>query len=210
VAKLVSCLSTCIFPDKVEYPLTEEKVHLGPPHSSNVGYALAKRMIDTLNHCYNEEYGCNFTSIIPTNVYGKHDNFSIESGHVLPGLIHKAYKAKRDKTPFVIWGSGKPLRQFIYNVDLGELIVWALREYTEIDPIILSVGEDVRCLRAHVALTPPPGRGLDQAGGRRRRQGREVHRPSRVRHVQVRRAVPQGGLQRQAHAAAPGVQVHVD
>jgi GDP-L-fucose synthase len=81
VAKLVSCLSTCIFPDKVEYPLTEEKVHLGPPHASNVGYALAKRMIDTLNHCYNEEYGCNFTSIIPTNVYGKHDNFSIETGH---------------------------------------------------------------------------------------------------------------------------------
>jgi len=142
VAKLVSCLSTCIFPDKVEYPLTEEKVHLGPPHSSNVGYALAKRMIDTLNHCYNEEYGCNFTSIIPTNVYGKHDNFSIENGHVLPGLIHKAYKAKRDTTPYVIWGSGKPLRQFIYNVDLGELIVWVLREYKEIDPVILSVAED--------------------------------------------------------------------
>jgi len=94
VTKLVSCLSTCIFPDKVEYPLTEDKVHLGPPHHSNVGYALAKRMIDTLNHCYNEEYGCNFTSIIPTNVYGKNDNFSIESGHVLPGLIHKAYKVR--------------------------------------------------------------------------------------------------------------------
>ena len=84
VEKLVSCLSTCIFPDKVEYPLTEEKVHLGPPHPSNVGYALAKRMIDTMDHCYNEEYGCNFTSIIPTNVYGKFDNFNIEQGHVLP------------------------------------------------------------------------------------------------------------------------------
>ena len=129
-------------PDKVEYPLTEEKVHLGPPHSSNVGYALAKRMIDTMNHCYNEEYGCNFTSIIPTNVYGKHDNFSIQGGHVLPGLIHKAYLAKKNNEPFVIWGSGKPLRQFIYNVDLGELIIWTLREYNQIDPIILSVAED--------------------------------------------------------------------
>jgi len=142
VEKLLSCLSTCIFPDKVEYPLTEEKVHLGPPHPSNEGYALAKRMIDTMNRCYNEEYGCNFTSIIPTNVYGKHDNFNIEQGHVLPGMLHKVYSAKKNGSPFVVWGTGKPLRQFIYNVDLGELMVWALRNYTEIAPIILSVGEE--------------------------------------------------------------------
>lgn len=142
VQKLVSCLSTCIFPDQVEYPLTEEKVHLGPPHPSNEGYALAKRMIDTMNRCYNEEYGCNFTSIIPTNVYGKHDNFNIEQGHVLPGMMHKVYLAKKNGTPFVVWGTGKPLRQFIYNVDLGELIVWTLRNYEEIAPVILSVGEE--------------------------------------------------------------------
>jgi len=142
VEKLLSCLSTCIFPDKVEYPLTEEKVHLGPPHPSNEGYALAKRMIDTMNRCYNEEYGCNFTSIIPTNVYGKHDNFNIEQGHVLPGMLHKVYSAKKNGSPFVVWGTGKPLRQFIYNVDLGELMGWALRNYTEIAPIILSVGEE--------------------------------------------------------------------
>lgn len=142
VEKLVSCLSTCIFPDKVEYPLTEEKIHDGPPHVSNEGYALAKRMIDTMNRCYNEEYGCNFTSIIPTNVYGKHDNFNIENGHVLPGLIHKVYLAKKKNMPFTVWGTGEPLRQFIYNVDLGELIVWVLREYKEIAPVILSVGEE--------------------------------------------------------------------
>jgi GDP-L-fucose synthase len=142
VEKLLSCLSTCIFPDKVEYPLTEEKVHLGPPHASNEGYALAKRMIDTMNRCYNEEYGCNFTSIIPTNVYGKYDNFNIEQGHVLPGMLHKVYLAKKNKAPFTVWGTGKPLRQFIYNVDLGELMVWALRNYNEISPIILSVGEE--------------------------------------------------------------------
>jgi len=142
VEKLLSCLSTCIFPDKVEYPLTEDKVHLGPPHHSNEGYALAKRLIDTMNRCYKDEYGCNFTSIIPTNVYGKFDNFNIEDGHVLPGMIHKVYKAKHNKTPFTVWGTGKPLRQFIYNVDLGELMVWALRNYDEADPIILSVGEE--------------------------------------------------------------------
>jgi len=142
VEKLLSCLSTCIFPDKVEYPLTEEKVHDGPPHPSNEGYALAKRMIDTMNRCYNEQYGCNFTSIIPTNVYGKYDNFNIEQGHVLPGMLHKVYLAKKNNTPFVVWGSGKPLRQFIYNVDLGELMVWALRNYNEVSPIILSVSEE--------------------------------------------------------------------
>lgn len=75
VEKLVSFLSTCIFPDETTYPIDETMVHSGPPHSSNAGYAYAKRMIDVMNKCYNEEYGCNFTSIIPTNIYGPHDNY---------------------------------------------------------------------------------------------------------------------------------------
>ena len=75
VVKLVSCLSTCIFPDKTSYTIDETMIHLGPPHPSNEGYAYAKRMIDVMNRCYNEEYGCNYTSIIPTNIYGPHDNF---------------------------------------------------------------------------------------------------------------------------------------
>lgn len=142
VDKLVSCLSTCIFPDKTTYPIDETMVHNGPPHTSNEGYAYAKRMIDTLNRCYKEEYGCNFTSIIPTNIYGPHDNFSIADGHVIPGLIHKCYLAKKDGTDFTIWGSGKPLRQFIHSSDLAALTVWTLRNYHSVDPIILSVGEE--------------------------------------------------------------------
>ena len=71
-------LSTCIFPDKTTYPINETMLHDGPPHPSNEGYAYAKRLIDTMNRAYAEEYGCNFTSIIPTNIYGPHDNFSIE------------------------------------------------------------------------------------------------------------------------------------
>lgn len=78
VEKLVSCLSTCIFPDKTTYPIDETMVHNGPPHTSNEGYAYAKRMIDVMNRCYKEEYGCNFTSIIPTNIYGPHDNFRFD------------------------------------------------------------------------------------------------------------------------------------
>lgn len=142
VQKCVSCLSTCIFPDKTTYPIDETMVHSGPPHSSNYGYAYAKRMIDVLNRGYKEQYGCQFTSVIPTNIFGPFDNFNIEDGHVIPGIIHKTLIAKRDGTPLTVWGSGSPLRQFIFSRDLARLFIWTLREYKEVDPIILSVGEE--------------------------------------------------------------------
>ena len=142
VKKLVSCLSTCIFPDKTTYPIDETMLHNGAPHSSNEGYAYAKRMIDVLNRCYKDQYGCNFTSVIPTNIYGPHDNYHLEDSHVIPGLIHKFYLAKQKGTPMTIMGTGKPLRQFIYSEDLAKLMIWTLREYHEPEPIILSVGEE--------------------------------------------------------------------
>jgi len=142
VKKVVSCLSTCIFPDKTTYPIDETMIHDGPPHASNEGYAYAKRMIDVQNRCYHEQYGCQFTSVIPTNVFGPHDNYSIEDGHVLPGLMHKVYLAKQNGTPLTIWGTGKPLRQFIFSEDLARLFVWTLRSYDSIEPIILSVAEE--------------------------------------------------------------------
>lgn len=152
VEKLVSFLSTCIFPDKTTYPIDETMLHDGPPHPSNEGYAYAKRLIDTMNRAYAEEYGCNYTSIIPTNIYGPHDNFSIEKGHVIPGLVHKCFLAKQNKTPFEIWGSGTPLRQFIYSRDLAELTVWVLREYDSPEPITLSVDESQEVSIKQVAL----------------------------------------------------------
>nr|AAH92891.1 Zgc:110348 [Danio rerio]AAI65091.1 Zgc:110348 protein [Danio rerio] len=133
VVKVVSCLSTCIFPDKTTYPIDETMIHNGPPHDSNFGYAFAKRMIDVQNRTCFKQYGRRYTAVIPTNVFGAHDNFNIEDGHVLPGLIHKTYLAKKE---------GKPLRQFIYSLDLARLFLWVLREYDEVDPIILSVGEE--------------------------------------------------------------------
>jgi len=142
VEKLVSCLSTCIFPDKTTYPIDETMVHNGPPHPSNEGYAYAKRMLDVQNRLYNEAYGCKFVSVIPTNIYGPHDNYNLEDSHVIPGLIHKCHIAKEKGTDFVVWGSGKPLRQFIYSEDLGALFVWVLHNYEQLEPVILSVGED--------------------------------------------------------------------
>jgi len=153
VKKLVSFLSTCIFPDKTTFPINETMLHDGPPHPSNEGYAYAKRLIDTMNRAYAEEYGCNFTSIIPTNIYGPNDNFSIQNGHVIPGLIHKCYIAKKEGTPFTIWGSGSPLRQFIYSLDLAELTVWVMREYHSPDPITLSVDEAAEVTIKDAALS---------------------------------------------------------
>ncbi|WIA08998.1 hypothetical protein OEZ85_008412 [Tetradesmus obliquus] len=141
VEKLVSCLSTCVFPDKTTYPIDETMIHNGPPHSSNEGYAYAKRMVDMQNRLYKEQYGCNFTAVIPTNIFGPHDNYDLEDSHVIPGLIHKCYLAQQKGEPFTIMGSGKPLRQFIYSRDLARLMIWTLRSYPEADPIILSVDE---------------------------------------------------------------------
>ncbi|EPQ51940.1 NAD P-binding protein [Gloeophyllum trabeum ATCC 11539] len=142
VKKVISCLSTCVYPDKVTYPLDETKIHLGPPHESNFGYAHAKRLVDVQNHAYKEQYGCNFTSAIPTNVFGPYDNYDLEDAHVIPALIHKCYLAKKNNRPFIVGGSGKPLRQFIYSRDLAKQFIWMLREYNDVEPVILSVGEN--------------------------------------------------------------------
>jgi len=143
IKNLVAFLSTCIFPDNVEYPLNEKKIHLGPPHFSNDAYAYAKRMTDIQIRAYKEQYNINYKSVIPTNIYGPNDNFNINDGHVIPSLIHKCYLAKQNDTPFIIWGSGKPLREFIFSKDVAKLTEWVLEEYNESEPIILSTSEEV-------------------------------------------------------------------
>ncbi|XP_060946430.1 GDP-L-fucose synthase-like [Limanda limanda] len=142
VTKVVSCLSNCIFPDKITYPIDETMVHEGPPHQSNYGYAYAKRMIDIRNRAYFQQYGRCFTSVIPTNVFGPHDNFTAENGHVLSAVIGKTYKAKLDGTQMNMCGSGKARRQFIYSLDMARVIIWVMREYKEVEPLIISVGAE--------------------------------------------------------------------
>ena len=146
-------------------------IHNGPPHGSNAGYAYAKRMIDVQNRCYADQHGCKWTSVVPTNIFGPHDNFSIDDGHVLPGLMHKVYKAKRDGGDFTIWGSGTPLRQFIYSEDLGALMVragWRHHDRTErtretllllpaaaccCDAVTVTLREQARCRCGRCATT---------------------------------------------------------
>jgi len=141
VKKLICCLSTCIFPDKTTYPIDETMLHNGAPHSSNYGYAYAKRMLEIQCRSYNEQNNTNYICIIPTNIYGKYDNFNLEDSHVIPGLIHKCYLAKKENKPFIINGDGTPLRQFIYADDLAKLIIWSLDHYNEREPIILAPDE---------------------------------------------------------------------
>jgi GDP-L-fucose synthase len=141
IKKLISCLSTCIFPDNAEYPINENKLHLGPPHYSNEGYSYAKRMLEIHSKLYRNEYNDNFICVIPTNIYGIGDNFNLVDSHVIPGLIHKCYLAKENGKDFLVKGNGKPMRQFIYNKDLGDLILWTLFEYNQKESIILSVDE---------------------------------------------------------------------
>jgi GDP-L-fucose synthase len=143
VKNLVAFLSTCVFPYNVEYPLTEKKIHLGPPHFSNDAYAYAKRMVDVQIRAYKEQYGLNYKTVIPSNIYGPNDNYDLVNGHVLPSLIHKCYLARENKTPLTIWGSGKPLREFIFSKDVAKLTEWVLHNYNENEPIILSTSEEV-------------------------------------------------------------------
>ena len=141
VEKLVACLSTCIFPDKVEYPIDESMLHNGPPHFSNDSYAYAKRMLEIHCRAYREQFGDKFICVTPTNIYGPHDNFDLENGHVLPALIHKCYLAKQEDRDFIIRGSGKPLRQFIYSEDLAKMIMRVVEKGEEPN-MILSVPDE--------------------------------------------------------------------
>jgi len=141
VEKLVACLSTCIFPDKVTYPIDESMLHNGPPHVSNDAYAYAKRMLEVHCSAYREQFGDRFICVTPTNIYGPHDNFNLEDAHVLPALIHKCHLAKQEGRDFVIRGSGKPLRQFIYSEDLANMIMRVV-EKGEDPNMILSVPDE--------------------------------------------------------------------
>jgi GDP-L-fucose synthase len=143
VKKVVSFLSTCVFPDNAVYPLSPEQMHQGEPHSSNYAYAYTKRMLEVQSRAYRDQYGCNFVTVIPCNIYGPNDNFNLDSGHVIPSLIHKCYIAKENNTDFEIWGTGKPYREFIYSKDVGYIAEWVLENYDDPEPLIISPDEEI-------------------------------------------------------------------
>lgn len=153
-------LSTCIFPQFVLYPVGVESLHSGEPHPTNYGYAYAKRMLEVGARALRQQYGKNVRCIVPCNLYGPNDNYDIDGGHVIPSLIHKCYLAKRDNTPFVVWGSGMARREFIYSEDINKVLrAIHLDSCQSVDMMIVSSDEEysirniVACICKHMGFT---------------------------------------------------------
>ena len=143
VEKLVNMLSTCIYPDKVEYPIKEECLHDGPPHKSNYGYAYAKRMMEIQSRVYREQYKSNFINVIPNNIFGENDNFHLEDSHVIPAIIRKTYEAKLKNEPLKLWGDGSAMRQFTYSYDIAKILFLITKKYESAEPINIGCSDEI-------------------------------------------------------------------
>ncbi|MEJ5255121.1 MAG: GDP-L-fucose synthase [Acidimicrobiales bacterium] len=144
VEKLLYLGSSCIYPRLAPQPITEDALLTGPLEPTNEAYALAKITGIKLCDAYRAQYGCNFISAMPTNLYGPHDNFDLESSHVLPALIRKFHDARvRGDRTVEIWGTGTPRREFLHVDDLADACVFLMRVYEEPGPINVGTGVDV-------------------------------------------------------------------
>ena len=139
VKKLLFLGSSCIYPKMAEQPMREEALLSGYLEETNEPYAIAKITGIKMVENYSRQYGCNFTSVMPTNLYGPNDNYDLENSHVLPALLRKFHEAKMNGTPEVeIWGTGSPLREFLHVDDLAEACYFVMQNYN--DHHFLNVG----------------------------------------------------------------------
>lgn len=144
VQKLLALGSTCIYPKLAPQPLKEEYLLTGPLEPTNEWYAVAKIAGIKLCQAYQRQHGCRFIAAMPTNLYGPGDNFDLEKSHVLPALIRKFHDAKVNDTASVtLWGSGKPLREFLHVDDLADACLFLMKEYESPEIINIGVGEDL-------------------------------------------------------------------
>ena len=144
VTKLLFLGSSCIYPKLAPQPLTEDALLTGPLEPTNDAYAIAKIAGIKLCQAYAREYGKNFISGMPTNLYGPNDNFDLQTSHVLPALIRKVHEAKRDGAKEVaVWGSGKPRREFLHVDDLADACFFLLENYNSLEIVNIGCGEDV-------------------------------------------------------------------
>jgi GDP-L-fucose synthase len=135
-------LSTCAMPWECKLPYTEESLHVGEPHFTNYGYAYTKRMLEVGSRSLKQQYGINTICLIPSNLYGPNDNYNLESGHVIPSLIHKCFIAKKNNEDFVVWGTGMPMREFVYAKDFARIIETIVNKDHEYSPMIISSEEE--------------------------------------------------------------------
>ncbi len=144
VKKLLFLGSSCMYPRLAPQPMKEEYILSGPPEPTNQWYAIAKIAGVELCQAHRRQYGCNFIVAIPTNLYGPNDNYDLETAHVLPALIRKFHEAKTAGSETVTcWGSGQPLREFLYADDLARACIFLMKAYDEEQPLNVGFGTEI-------------------------------------------------------------------
>ncbi len=144
VKKLMFLGSSCIYPKLAPQPLKEEYLLTGLLEDTNEPYAIAKIAGIKMCDAYRSQYGCHFISAMPTNLYGPNDNYDLQKSHVLPALIRKFHEAKMTNAPSVtIWGTGKPLREFLHTDDLADAVVFLMHQFDAPGPVNIGVGHDI-------------------------------------------------------------------
>lgn len=126
VSRLVSLLSGCAFQFYSDRPSTEDDLHVGLPFDGNLGYGYSKRALDIHTRLLWQQYGCEYSSVTPTIMYGPNGNWDLEEGHVVDSLIHKCFLAKQQGKPLEVWGTGTAVRQFVYSFDVARILLQAL------------------------------------------------------------------------------------
>jgi GDP-L-fucose synthase len=144
VKKLLFLGSSCIYPRLAPQPISEDALLTGPLEVTNEPYAIAKIAGIKLCQAYARQYGANFVSVMPTNIYGPNDNFDLENSHVLAALLRKAHEAKVSGKPsVVVWGTGAPRREFLYSEDLADAVAFLIERYDSSEIINVGCGSDV-------------------------------------------------------------------
>lgn len=144
VKKLLFLGSSCIYPKMAPQPIKEECLLTGPLEPTNEPYAVAKIAGLKMCQAYGDQYGSNFVSVMPTNLYGPNDNYDLENAHVLPSLIHRFHLAKINNDPTVtVWGTGSPKREFMYVEDMARATILVMQEYNDKEIINIGTGEDI-------------------------------------------------------------------
>ena len=158
VKKLLFLGSSCIYPKMCKQPIKEEYLMTGELESTNDAYAIAKIVGIKMCQSYNEQYGTNFISVMPTNLYGPNDNYDLNNSHVLPAMIRKFHEAKLEgKDSVEIWGTGTPKREFLYVDDLADACVFLMKNYSGSEIVNIGTGQDVTIAELAVGISKVVG-----------------------------------------------------